>query len=363
MTRNDEIQYKLGLMRAELQRCAAAALHLKGSDWYFWATAGGDNTVLMTNEVGIAELLVTADGAWILTDEIEAERLKIEQDVPGFEWHTRPWTDQNNLTVFIRAQSGGGKILCDRPDQGEVALDTLLQQQRVALTMPEQSRYKKIGLLASQAMTEVLSQAKANWTELELAGAAAECLWARGLQPALILAAGTARLTRYRHPIATKERLATAAMLVFCARGFGLYANLTRFINFATPNSEAIRQQQRVYEVEAIVLAASQANTPLREIYTLLSETYARIGKLNGIREHHQGGLTGYLAREAIAQPSSQFSLKAHSAVAWNPSLAGAKVEDTFLITADGSLENLTFDRAWPHLEINGRKRPLAWQA
>lgn len=363
MTRNDEIQHKLGLMRAELQRCGAAALRLKGSDWFFWATAGADNTVLMTNEVGIAELLVTADAAWILTDEIEAERLKVEQDVPGFQWHTRPWADQNDLVAFIRVQSDGGKVLCDRPDQGEVALDMLLQQQRVTLTAPEQSRYKEIGLLASQAMTEVLTQAKASWSELELAGAAAECLWARGLQPALILAAGSHRLSRYRHPIPSKERLEKGAMLVFCARGFGLYANLTRYINFAPPDSEAIRQQQRVYEVEAVVLAASKPNTPLREIYTLLSETYARIGKPNGIREHHQGGLTGYLAREAIAQPSSQFSLKAHSAVAWNPSLAGAKVEDTFLINADGSLENLTFDSAWPHQEINGRKRPLAWQA
>ena len=44
-------------------------------------------------------------------------------------------------------------------------------------------------------------------------------------------------------------------------------------------------------------------------------------------------------------------------AVAWNPSLPGAKAEDTFLITRDG-LENLTSDPNWPTVEVEGRRRP-----
>lgn len=362
MTQDDEIQHKLGLMRATLQRCNASALRLKGNDWFFWATAGADNTVLVISETGIAEILVTINAAWILTNEIEAERLKSEQPVPGFQFHVQPWADEKNLTAFIHEQSEGGKVLSDRPINGELLLDIVLQQQRMTLTSSEISRYRKVGLLASQAMTEVLMGAKSNWTELQLAGAAAECLWARGLQPGLILAAGSRRLAKYRHPIPGSECLEAGGMLVFCARGFGLYANLTRFINFTKPSPEASRHQKSVLEIEAVVLEATKPNTPLKEIYTLFAKEYARADKPNAIKEHHQGGLTGYLAREAIAQPNSKFNLASYCAVAWNPSLPGAKVEDTFLMNPHGDLENLTFDSAWPYQEVAGRKRPIAWQ-
>lgn len=363
MNRTEEIQHKLGLMRTALQRCHARALRFKGSDWFFWATAGADNTVLMTSESGVAEILVTADQAWILTDEIEAERLKNEQPVPGFQFHVRPWTDEENIADFILEQSEGGKVLCSRPSNTEFPIDRLLRQQRIALTSSEVNRYKKVGLLASQAMTEVLMQARFDWSEFELAGAAAECLWSRGLTPALILAAGSRRVALYRHPIPGNERLEKGAMLVFCARGFGLYANLTRFITFAKPDPEATHGQQRILEIEAAALDATKPGARLSEIYAILAKEYGHIGKPNAINEHHQGGLTGYAAREALAQPSSEFRLEANSAVAWNPSLPGIKIEDTFLVRPDGNLENLTFDNTWPHKEISGRKRPMIWQA
>ncbi|WP_224311900.1 MULTISPECIES: hypothetical protein [Nostocaceae] len=44
-------------------------------------------------------------------------------------------------------------------------------------------------------------------------------------------------------------------------------------------------------------------------------------------------------------------------AIAWNPSLTGANVEDTFVILKDGKLENLTFDPNFPSVEVQGRLR------
>jgi hypothetical protein len=48
-------------------------------------------------------------------------------------------------------------------------------------------------------------------------------------------------------------------------------------------------------------------------------------------------------------------------ALAWNPSLAGAKVEDTFLLTEEGLL-NLTEDPSWPTVAVGGRRRPDLWR-
>lgn len=122
----------------------------------------------------------------------------------------------------------------------------------------EIERYREVGRKASEAMTEVLSAAQPTWTEYQLAGAGAEALWARGLHPALTLVAGERRLPLYRHATATGETIGRQAMMVFCTRGYGLYANLTRFVCFGTmPEKEAddvLHRHIRKIEVEALTL-------------------------------------------------------------------------------------------------------------
>ncbi|WP_292040456.1 coenzyme F420-0:L-glutamate ligase [Massilia sp. UBA6681] len=80
------------------------------------------------------------------------------------------------------------------------------------------------------------------------------------------------------------------------------------------------------------------------------------------IREHHQGGITGYRAREVVTGPTTATLLEEGMAFAFNPSFAGLKIEDTFLLGPDG-LENLTFDPGWPAADVHGRKRPLWLEA
>ena len=78
-------------------------------------------------------------------------------------------------------------------------------------------------------------------------------------------------------------------------------------------------------------------------------------------RDHHQGGPTGYLARERVATPGDDALLPAGAAVAWNPSLPGSKSEDTVLVRPDGRLEVVTFDPRWPTTEVAGRDRPAVF--
>jgi len=85
---------------------------------------------------------------------------------------------------------------------------------------------------------------------------------------------------------------------------------------------------------------------------------YQAIGRPQEFENHHQGGLTGYKSREVLAHPNSPIRLEVGMALAWNPSLPGAKVEDTFLLS-DNGLENLTFDPAWPMLQVGEHLRPM----
>ena len=74
-----EVADKLALLRAALAETGAGAIRLRGTDWFAWATAGGDSSVLLAADCGVAEVLVTREDAVVLTDAVEAERLRLEQ--------------------------------------------------------------------------------------------------------------------------------------------------------------------------------------------------------------------------------------------------------------------------------------------
>jgi Xaa-Pro aminopeptidase len=357
---NEEVSAKLELIRQTLTENGVQAIRLRGTDWFTWATAGASHTVLLTSETGVAEVLVTAQDAWILTDEIEAQRLKDEELPANFQVYINPWAEADKRETFVREVTNGGKVLSDKPVLGiEQLLPASLQHRKRVLMPSELERYRQIGRKASEAMTAVLTAAEPTWTEYQLAGAGAEALWARGLHPALTLVAGERRLPLYRHATPTAEPIGRQAMLVFCARGYGLYANLTRFVAFGELSAKDAELHRHVREIEAVTLNLSQPGTSLDTIYHALAQTYAQHGFPHAILEHHQGGTTGYLAREVVATPTTTETLAAGMAVAWNPSVSGAKVEDTFVILEDGKLENLTFDSNFPNVEVEGRLRAV----
>ena len=49
-----------------------------------------------------------------------------------------------------------------------------------------------------------------------------------------------------------------------------------------------------------------------------------------------QGGLTGYASREIIATPQTDQQIRVGQAFAWNPSISGAEVKETFVLTESG---------------------------
>ncbi|MCC2954414.1 M24 family metallopeptidase [Massilia sp. IC2-477] len=355
-----EVADKLAVLRAHLAAANAGAIRLRGVDWFAWVTAGGSSAVLHTTDGGVAEVLVTPEEACILTDAIEAERLRAEELPEGFTYHVEPWAEPELRERYVQNAAAGRTIMSDRPQGGEQPLPYALRQRRLVLGQSERERYRALGREAAEAMGEVLRRARPDWTEQGLAGAGAEALWRRGIHPALVLAAGERRLPAWRHPTPSHEPLGKRAMLVFCARRHGLYANLTRFVSFA--GAAPVDEQRALMEVEATGLAAVEPGKSLSAVYHALAAAYHHADRENAIREHHQGGITGYKAREIVAGPSTATQLEEGMAFAFNPSFAGVKIEDTFLLGPDG-LENLTFDPGWPAADVHGRKRPLWLEA
>jgi antitoxin VapB len=94
-------------------------------------------------------------------------------------------------------------------------------------------------------------------------------------------------------------------------------------------------------------------------MFALAGEAYATEGFPGAAEEHHQGGSIGYHTREVLARPDAAVPIAMGQAFAWNPSLRGAKSEDTTLLTENGP-ELLTRIMDWPQWTMTVEGRMIA---
>jgi Xaa-Pro aminopeptidase len=126
-------------------------------------------------------------------------------------------------------------------------------------------------------------------------------------------------------------------MLVASSERGGLYANLTRIVELEEPDPELARRLRACDEIlTRLREEATRPGRTLAEAFADCRGFYADAGFADEWRLHHQGGLTGYGSRELIATPSTDHVIEPGQAFAWNPSITGAKVEETFVLTEAG---------------------------
>lgn len=363
-----EVAHKLAQMRGWLEQERAGALRLRGVDWFAWATAGASNSHSHTAECGCAEVLVTRDAAYILTDEAEAMRMREEEVRGPWTWQVSPWMQPQLYELrehFVQHVAGGAPVLSDRPGLHERSLPVALREERLVLLESEQQRYRQVGQLAAGAAADALRQARPDWSEQELAAACVRALWLRGLQAVHVLVSGAERQQRYRRAPPAQVVLGTQAVLALCARRFGLCASLSRQRRFGPTQHRADGAavamddaDAAMLALEAVALDACETGHALSMVYHALDSAYAYAGQPDTVRTSRQGGIHGYLAPEVAAGAHTEILLKRGMALAFHPSLPGSTVEDTFLL--DGNqLHNLTHDPAWPSAMVQGRSRPL----
>jgi Xaa-Pro aminopeptidase len=352
--RGAEAAAKLALLREALAQSGAGAVRLRGEDWFAWATAGGQVLAQSGCETGVAELLVSADEACVLTDEVEAERLRHEEVPPGFTFHIAPWTEPELHETYTLGAAGGRPVLSDRLHNGDQPLPPSLKLRRMVLGLEEQERYRALGRAAAEAIGEALRAARPDWTEFQLAGEGARALLRRGIQPALMLAAGERRSAQWRRPTSSHEPLGARATLTCCARRHGLVARLSRSASFGP----APAAQDELLRLESTGLDAVRPGQSLAAVYHAFDAAYRHANRPDANRERRLGGIAGYQACELAASPSTATGLETGMAFAFNPGFEGIGIEDSFLL-GDAGLENLTLDQQWPAANIGGRVRPL----
>ncbi|MEO6997064.1 MAG: M24 family metallopeptidase [Terracoccus sp.] len=290
----------------------------------------------------------------VVTNAIEAPRLRDTElaGLPG-EWVVVPWWESRD-----RMLPKGAGVGSDRPAADWVDLAADLAELRRALTDRQQRQLREVCRDTAAAATAAAQLLGPTTTEYAAAGLLARELLTRRLDPIVLLVGGDDRIGPHRHPLPTGAALGRRGMLVACGRRHGLVASVTRIVSFEPLAPAARDAYRRLLEVERAFLDASIVGAGVAEVFTAGVAAYAEQGfDRDEWHRHHQGGFSGWQPREFPAHSTSAGSLFAGGVVAWNPSAAGWKVEDTTLVLDSGA-EPLVHDDTWPTIVVGGRRRP-----
>ena len=317
-----------------MDRLGLGALLMRRPANFAWYTGGADNRVDHADPLGVAGILLTREAEYVITDNIEAPRMRGEE-MPGFEVVEHPWYEDPART--LRALIGGSPLGTDFPGGYAPDVSAEVSPLRHVLDADAIERYRLLGADAVAAISEAAASLRPATDEREAAASLEGACRRRGMSAPVLIAASEERMGLYRHPIPHGGALGRRGMLVVCAERGGLYANLTRILDFEEPDPETARRQEACDVI--LRRMREEATRPGRTLAEALADCrryYAEEGFPDGWRDHHQGGMTGYASREVVATPETRQGVEIGQAFAWNPSLRGAKAEETFILTGNG---------------------------
>jgi len=317
---------------------------------FFWLT-GGRSYINTAVEKACAELLVTGQGVYLLVNNIEGQRLGVEE-IAGLPITTvtYDWWNPNGVQEAIRECVGDGLVLSD------AILGAKFARLRFDLNRDEQARFKDTGLCVGKVLSEVAHQIEPGQSELDIAAEIKMTAFQYGVNANVALVAVDGRTALYRHPVPTAKTLEKYAMLVISGEKHGLYASATRLVHFGKVSADLEKRFQAVLQVDAAYLQATTPGAKLKDIFQQGIETYARSGYDNEWMYHHQGGMAGYSSREIKGDMVTEDIVKIGQAYAWNPTIAGVKSEDTILVGPDGS-QIITASPNFPTIEVEYKNR------
>jgi Xaa-Pro aminopeptidase len=316
---------------------------------FAWLT-GGDNVVDRTADAGVAAAGYDGEQVTVVTNNIERNRLQEEElpesvAVESYDWYESTLTEAVEVTSPTPAAAD-----FDVPGFDDLSGIELRQP----LVEADIERYRALGEEVAEAVEAVCRSATPETTEREAAaklrGRRAEV----GIETPVALVGGSQRAPRHRHLTPTETPIEGYAVVSVTAQRDGLFASCTRTVAFDPPAWLEARHEVAT-RVEATALAATRAvgttGGQAAAVFEQIQDAYEELGWAGEWRNHHQGGAAGFAGREWIATPDSEAPVRLPMAYAWNPTVEGAKSEDTVLVSESG-YETLTEDE-WPTKRVD----------
>lgn len=349
--RTADFDLKLSELRNILKEKNAYGLTLSMQNHFAWLT-GGRAFIGTASVAACGTIVVTNNKAYLIAENIEAVRLYKEQtdENEAITVVEYPWHLPQKRAEIMRELFGDKKMLT------EADVATELFSLRTVMTDYEKECYRDICKTTAKEMEAVCKSLKDGMTEYEVAGMLCQRFWANNLEPITLLLGFDERALNYRHPVINGAKLKNYALLAVCTRRNGLIANATRLV--ALHRDETMLERQRVCGyVDATFVLNTVPGADTADIFKKAMAAYAEKGYSGEWKLHHQGGVTGYVPREVKAMEDVHHIVRAGEVYSWNPSVQGAKSENTILITENG-YENLTHTGTYSYLEyeLNGKR-------
>jgi Xaa-Pro aminopeptidase len=313
---------------------------------FAWLT-GASNVIDREAAVGVAA--AGYDGSLrVLTSNIEAPRFAAEEldgvPVESFRWH------EDSLSETV-AEHSDAPIAVDFDVRGAERVPAT--ELRTPLTDADIERYRALGTETATALETVCRAIEPSDSERSVAARLRRRLFTHGIDTPVVLVGGEERAPAYRHFPPTDTDIGGYALVSVTAQRHGLHASATRTVAFDPPEWLEERHEAAM-AVEAAALAAtrrlaSEGGTA-GDAFGEIQDAYAAVGHPDEWKRHHQGGATGFAGREWKATPESTAAIGTPMAYAWNPTVQGAKSEDTVLV-GEG-FETLTTTGEWPTRDI-----------
>jgi len=329
----------------------------------YWITAGTANTQIVLNkDVGGASLLIMRNGEkYLICSGSEADRL-MDGGLRelGYQLKQYNWYEANKLKdtrgSIIEEIAGNGRIGSDIEFPTTILKSEEFIPLRFSLTPTELKRYRWLGHETTEAVVEVCQNIKPGMNEFEIEYLTDKALRSRGIFPTVLLIAVDQRIFDYRHALAGGAVLKKYAMVNVVAEKWGMPIACTRFVHFGPLSEELSRKLAACANVNACFENATVAGAKTADIFESCKEWYKSNGFEGEWKMHHQGGATGYNDREYCIYPGINETIQENQAFAWNPTITGAKIEDTIIATKDGA-EVITTTEKWPMISvtINGK--------
>jgi len=328
-----------------------------------WLTSGRANRIDASREIGTARLLVAADGRrFVLANEIEMPRL-LGEELAGLDYTPieYPWTEDQDAGRAVRAARGvlgdGAALGADWPLPETTVVEAALSRARSLLTDGDIARYRALGREAGMMLGNICRNLTPGDEERDIARTIMDGAVDLRARPIVTLVAADERLRKYRHPVPTARSWKSVVMVALCAERDGLVVSLSRLVSAGGPPDLEARTRATA-SVFGKLLEATRPGAAAADLYKVAADGYAAAGFPGEELKHHQGGAIGYRAREWVAHPKSQEVVQARQAFAWNPTIAGTKVEDTALVI-DDRLEVITTTPEWPSIQLGTAARPI----
>jgi antitoxin VapB len=356
--RSEEIALKMERLTTWLAEAGYYAILINQYRNFQWITAGADMQVVTATERGPVTLLITLSGdRYYLCSNSEAPRMENEELGPiGYEGLVWEWYegqgDGDPMADRVNRIVQGRPLASDFDTPMATDETEALRGLRMVLTPPEIEKYRWLGQESAAACERVCRAIEPGMTEKQVQAMISDELMRTDIQPTVLLIASDDRIFSYRHPIATDKPIESYVQVNICAKKWGLVIAVTRYVHFGTIPAELGRKLRGCAQVCGAYLDATQAGNTAGDVMASGQQAYAAVGWPDEWQMHHQGGAIAYEEREWVTYPGAPMEIQANMAFAWNPTIQGAKVEDTVLLHEDGTLENLTDTGDWPTIPI-----------